>query len=715
MTTARQIPTRLNNRILATVALAILFSLVFPLHIVNAHAEETTEGKIIQTEDLVEGNQELPTESVIEPSDNSTPQNVEETETYEFEGIVAEVAPETTAVTVSRAWDISPSLDAGTVELGESVTVSAGASGEGSDELTYNYVWSREGSWAEGEWGSVANETGSTTPDGSWEFTPRRAGSYTLYVSAYDRSGISLEKVLSLEVTETYEFEGIGFSDEKAPKIDEVIEGSLYASGTTSHLEFKVVWEKDSWSHWGVLKDMSPDREFVWKPSVSGDVNIHVDIKDSSGDVHTVTSTLSVDDENLHFTGVTLSPSKNLAVGDSVTITPQFAADTTKYLKFKYVWVRDDWKSWGVLSEKTSSASLAYILAISGDVEFYVDIVDSSGKVTTRSVQVDVEPEQWSYNTLTVSSKLVKPNSRVSISASTSGQTDLLYYKFVWERNGWSSWGIITSGTSPTASWTPSSPGDYTIYCDIVDSSGSVRTKQTKVSVWSFSSISVTSNGGSSWNIKANVGASNIGSGLKFKFVWATTNWSRWGVLSEGTTNSATFKPSNWGLGPGTYSIFVDVVDAKTGSVTTRSTTIAYAPDQAAMTSKVQLFASNTNWLIAVNTTTCRVGVYRGSIGNWTPVYYWTCSPGAPSTPTVIGQFTVQNKGYVFGYGYSCYYWTQFYGDYLFHSVLYNPGTFTIQDGRLGQHLSHGCVRLAIENAKWIYDNIPRGTKVITY
>lgn len=75
----------------------------------------------------------------------------------------------------------------------------------------------------------------------------------------------------------------------------------------------------------------------------------------------------------------------------------------------------------------------------------------------------------------------------------------------------------------------------------------------------------------------------------------------------------------------------------------------------------------------------------------------------------------MQDKGYVFGHGYSCYYYTQFYNDYLFHSVLYNEGTRVVQDGRLGQHLSHGCVRLAIENAKWIYDNIPCGTKVVIW
>ncbi|MCD8365775.1 MAG: L,D-transpeptidase family protein, partial [Clostridiales bacterium] len=65
---------------------------------------------------------------------------------------------------------------------------------------------------------------------------------------------------------------------------------------------------------------------------------------------------------------------------------------------------------------------------------------------------------------------------------------------------------------------------------------------------------------------------------------------------------------------------------------------------------------------------------------------------------------------------YTCWYYTQFYGNYLFHSVLYYPGSMTrVKDGRLGMNLSHGCVRLSMTNAKWIYDNIPIGTKVYVY
>jgi hypothetical protein len=43
------------------------------------------------------------------------------------------------------------------------------------------------------------------------------------------------------------------------------------------------------------------------------------------------------------------------------------------------------------------------------------------------------------------------------------------------------------------------------------------------------------------------------------------------------------------------------------------------------------------------------------------------------------------------------------------------PFYTTKMDGRLGMGLSHGCVRLDINNAKWIYDNIPRNTTVVVY
>ena len=128
-----------------------------------------------------------------------------------------------------------------------------------------------------------------------------------------------------------------------------------------------------------------------------------------------------------------------------------------------------------------------------------------------------------------------------------------------------------------------------------------------------------------------------------------------------------------------------------------------------------QAQGSNTNWYLAVDVKNHRTMVFKRSGGSWMLVKNWLCSVGAPSTPTVLGTYSVGIKGYSFGEGYTCYYYTQFWGDYLFHSVKYYQGTFNVKDGRLGQDVSEGCVRLPIQQAKWIYDNIPEDTTVRTY
>lgn len=128
-------------------------------------------------------------------------------------------------------------------------------------------------------------------------------------------------------------------------------------------------------------------------------------------------------------------------------------------------------------------------------------------------------------------------------------------------------------------------------------------------------------------------------------------------------------------------------------------------------------YFSRTSYLILVDVTRTDIGIFQYD-GGWHLIKYFQCSCGAPSTPTVIGQFELGAKGYSFGAGtgHTCYWWSQIYHDYLFHSVLYKEGSHTeFVDDRIGYHVSGGCVRLQIDNAKYIYDNIPSGTKVVTY
>ena len=125
---------------------------------------------------------------------------------------------------------------------------------------------------------------------------------------------------------------------------------------------------------------------------------------------------------------------------------------------------------------------------------------------------------------------------------------------------------------------------------------------------------------------------------------------------------------------------------------------------------------SLTSNLIYVNLKDQITYIYKGSINNWNKIKSFKCSTGIESEKTPTGIFDVRERGAWFfsdKYNQGGKYWVQFYGDYLFHSVPYNKDQSEVVDYTLGVPASHGCIRLKTEDAKWIYDNIESGTKVI--
>lgn len=125
-------------------------------------------------------------------------------------------------------------------------------------------------------------------------------------------------------------------------------------------------------------------------------------------------------------------------------------------------------------------------------------------------------------------------------------------------------------------------------------------------------------------------------------------------------------------------------------------------------------YSSKTNYLIWVDLKNFKVNIFNGSKNKWKIMHSYLCTIGKNQTPTPKGTFAIGVKGLYFGTsrGYKCWYYTQFKGNYLFHSIIYNLDG-SIKDGRLGMKLSNGCIRLTKLNAKWIWDNVPKDTKVI--
>lgn len=125
-------------------------------------------------------------------------------------------------------------------------------------------------------------------------------------------------------------------------------------------------------------------------------------------------------------------------------------------------------------------------------------------------------------------------------------------------------------------------------------------------------------------------------------------------------------------------------------------------------------------YYIKVNKQQNVVTVYsKDEKGNYTvPVRAMICSVGA-DTPIGIFKTPVKYRwkllmGDVWGQ-----YSTRIVKGILFHSVWYykmDASTLSAtQYNKLGTTASHGCVRLTVEDAKWIYDNCPIGTTVEIY
>jgi lipoprotein-anchoring transpeptidase ErfK/SrfK len=96
------------------------------------------------------------------------------------------------------------------------------------------------------------------------------------------------------------------------------------------------------------------------------------------------------------------------------------------------------------------------------------------------------------------------------------------------------------------------------------------------------------------------------------------------------------------------------------------------------------------------------------------------CSGGALESPTPLGEYTTSQKieyAWVERFGVGAYYWIRFFEDYLIHSVPFDEnGNMIIEEyEKLGNPASHGCIRLRLEEAKWLYETLPLGVKIVIY
>lgn len=131
----------------------------------------------------------------------------------------------------------------------------------------------------------------------------------------------------------------------------------------------------------------------------------------------------------------------------------------------------------------------------------------------------------------------------------------------------------------------------------------------------------------------------------------------------------------------------------------------------------IRRYNSKTEFLVLVDIGRQKTYVMRGNQGEFRFERSFDCSTGVNVSPTTKGEFVVGDRGEWF---YSerlksgAKYWVRFNNHYLFHTVPMDKAKRVLKgEDFVGEKLSSGCIRHTIEDAKWIYDNIPEFSKVV--
>lgn len=150
---------------------------------------------------------------------------------------------------------------------------------------------------------------------------------------------------------------------------------------------------------------------------------------------------------------------------------------------------------------------------------------------------------------------------------------------------------------------------------------------------------------------------------------------------------------------------------------------VGYVSGEYLKETETQAPAADAPYLFKVNRKQNIVIAYaKDANGEYTvPHKAMVCSVGMDDkTPT--GTYTTPGSKYewrllsgnVFGQ-----YATRINGPYLFHSVPYftkDKSDLEYEEyNKLGNAASLGCIRLSVEDAKWVYENCPKGTTVVIY
>jgi PKD repeat protein len=408
---------------------------------------------------------------------------------------------------------ISPSLV--TMDVGQSQTFTSTVLG---GTLPYSYQWYLNGNPV----------SGATNP--TWTYTPTSAGSYMVYLNVTDSTcttvksnvaTVTVNPALSVTIVPTSVVMDVGQSQLFTSTI----------SGGTSPCSYQ-------WYLNGAPVSGATSPTWAFTPTSSGSYTVYVNVTDNVG-VKAKSNIASVTVNPTLSTSV-LPASATMDVGQSKLFTSTVSGGTSPYT---YQWYLN-----GNPVSGATNPTWTFSPSSAGSYTIYLKVTDAVGAVATSN-NVPVTVNGQLSVTIAPSSKTLDVGQSQLFTSSVCGGTSP--YTYQWYLNG----NPVSGATNPTWTFTPSSPGSYTVYVNVTDSVG-VKVKSNVASVTVNSAPSVTISPSS---VTMDVGQSQLfqstvsGGTLPYTYQWYLNG----NPVSGATNPTWTFSPSS----AGSYTVYLKVTD----------------------------------------------------------------------------------------------------------------------------------------------------------
>ena len=573
----------------------------------------------------------------------------------------------------------------------------------------------------------------------TYQFRTGGEGSHTYYVDIKDEEGQTVTKTYTMKVVmhPSAKLKGsLKSSKTKNEYIwrDIILTGEHTGGYGTIQYRFREKYNGET----KVVQDYSAQNTYQFRTGGEGSHTYYVDIKDEEGQTVTKEYTMKVVmHPSAKLKGSLVSnKTTNEYIRRSVTLS---GAHTGGYGTVSYEFREKYNGIEKVVQEFSTNPQYSFMTTGPGTHKYILNIKDEEGQIISisYSVKVVVHPTMLLKGTLTNDKTSMEYVQRdVTFTSSHNGGYGKVLYQYR-ERYKNKVKVVQDYSDNQTFLYRTTKPGEHIFYLDMKDEEGQMLTLSYRLNVVVHPSCKL--QGSLAKNVSGVVQAgqkiiltasASQGYGGEYLYRFRELYNGKTKVLqSYETNNTISFSISGAGL----HTYYVQIMDCE-GQVIERACTISlgkngwyyengykyYYRNNKRVEDVRNIIGPQSSYHIKINKQACCVTVYAkdGSRGYIIPVVSFACSPG-DATP--LGTFYTPAKyRWRVLFGSNGQYSTVINGNILFHSVLYNqygnPYSLSASSyNNLGKRVSHGCVRLRVIDAKWIYDNCKLGTAVTIY